>query len=128
MELARGSVTDRPWGMTLGALGRRHCTGQLTLVEGTRTYGIVFDHGAVVGASSPLASDSASRVALLNQLIAPAQLAEVTRRLAAAPDRDEAEIVGEVARLSVDQMVKLRRKVIEHRAARTFSVERGDFV
>ncbi len=63
-ELARGSVSDRPWGRTLGALGLRALTGQLTLVSDGRRFQVAFVEGAVVGAASPLASDAAVRVAL----------------------------------------------------------------
>ncbi|HSK02928.1 MAG TPA: DUF4388 domain-containing protein [Kofleriaceae bacterium] len=128
MELARGQVTDRPWAMTLAALGVRQCTGQLTLEADARQYRIVFDHGAVIGATSPLASDSAARVALIHHMIAPAQAADLTRRIAAAPGRDEIEVIADAARLTLDQTLRLRRKVIEQRAARTFSVDEGKFV
>ena len=121
-------MTDRPWGMTLGALGVRRCTGQLTLRAEGKQYVIVFDHGAVVGARSPLASDSAVRVALLHHLIAPAQASEIARRITADPEREEIEVLAEVARLSLDQALRLRRKVIEQRAARTFAVDDGEFV
>src|SRR4030095_12160073 len=75
MELARGQVTDRPWGISLAALGARQCTGQLTLQAEGKQYCIVFDQGGVVGAPSPLASDSAARVALIHHMIAPTQVA-----------------------------------------------------
>jgi hypothetical protein len=128
MELARGQVTDRPWAITLAALGVRQCTGQLTLHADARQYRIVFDHGAVIGATSPLASDSAARVALIHHMITPAQVADLTRRIAAAPARDEIEVIADAARLTLDQTLRLRRKVIEQRAARTFSVDEGKFV
>ena len=128
MELARGQVTDRPWGMTLAALGARHATGQLTLRAEGKQYCIVFDHGAVVGATSPLASDAAARVALIHHMIAPTQVGDLTRRIIAAPGREEIEVLAEAARLSLEQTLRLRRKVIEQRAARTFSVDAGEFV
>ena len=31
MELARGAVTDRPWGRTLGALALRGLTGEVAV-------------------------------------------------------------------------------------------------
>ncbi len=128
MELARGQVTDRPWGMTLAALGARQATGQLTVRADGKRYCIVLDHGAVVGATSPLASDVATRVALIHQMIAPAQVADLARRIAAAPGREEIEVLAEAARLTLDQTLRLRRKVIEQRAARTFSLDAGEFV
>jgi tetratricopeptide (TPR) repeat protein len=114
--------------MTLAGLGARRYTGQLTVQADARQYRIAFDHGAVVGATSPLASDAAARVALLHHLIAPAQLAELTRRITAAPGRDEIEVLAEAARLTLDQALRLRRKVIEQRAARTFSIAQGELV
>src|SRR4051812_14451905 len=103
MEIARGQMTDRPWAMTLGALGVRRCTGQLTLSAEGKQYCIVFDHGAVVGATSPLASDSAVRVALIHHLIGPTEVAELTRRIAAAPEHEEIELLADAARLTLDQ-------------------------
>src|SRR5437762_12839081 len=98
MEIARGQMTDRPWAMTLGALGVRQCTGQLTLEAEGKRYCIVFDHGAVVGATSPLASDAAVRVALIHHMIGPTEVTELTRRIAAAPGREEIEVLAEAAR------------------------------
>src|SRR5262249_23656116 len=93
-----------------------------------KRYCIAFDHGAVVGASTPLASDSAVRIALIHQMLAPAYAADVSRQIAAAPGRDEIEVLAEAARLTLDQTLRLRRKVIEQRAARTFSIDGGSFV
>ncbi|MGN6106148.1 MAG: DUF4388 domain-containing protein, partial [Kofleriaceae bacterium] len=114
--------------MTLGSLGARQCTGQLSLDADGKRYGIAFDHGAVVGASSPLASDSAARVALIHHLISPVQIAEITRQQVAHPEREEIEVLAEIAKLNLDQTIRLRRRVIEQRAARSFSIERGGFV
>ena len=85
-ELARGTIADRPWGKTLGALGMRGLTGQLTLSAEGKQYCIAFSNGAVVGASSPLANDAGVRVALTGHLVSSTQIAEITRRLAQFPD------------------------------------------
>lgn len=127
-ELARGAVVDRPWGRTLGALGLRGLTGQLTLTSDGRQYQIAFASGAVVGAASPLASDAAVRVALTGGLVSSTQVADLARRAAAAPHRDEIELIAELVRIPPDQALRLRRRVVAQRAARTFSVERGEFV
>jgi DnaJ-domain-containing protein 1 len=127
-ELARGTVADRPWGRTLGALGLRGLSGQLTLLGDGKPYRIAFEQGAVVGASSPLASDAAVRVALTGGLITSTQVADIMRRIATSPHRDELEVLAEVVRLPVDHAMKLRRRLVAQRAARTFSVEQGDFV
>ncbi len=127
-ELARGNVSDRPWGRTLGALALRGLSGQLTLTSDGKAYCVAFARGIVVGASSPLASDSAARVALTSHLVSSSQVGEIARRLATAPDRDEVDVIAELAKLSPEQAQRLRRRVNAQRAARTFSVERGEFV
>ncbi len=125
--LAQGQVRDRPWGQTLGALGLRGLTGQVTLRAVDKDYAIAFDLGGVIGAWSPNAADSAPRVALTNHLLSSSQVSTIARRIAAQPDRDEVEIVAEMARLSADQIEMLRSKLVAQRAARTFSVDDGEF-
>lgn len=125
--LARGAITDRPWGQTLAALAKRGLTGQLTVSDG-KPYRIAFSQGAIVGSSSPLASDAAVRLALTGGLVSSTQVAEITRRVAGSPHRDEIEVIAEAVRLAPDQAVKLRRRLVAQRAARTFSVDKGEFV
>jgi hypothetical protein len=127
-ELARGSVADRPWGRTFATLGLRGVTGQLGLVAEGKRFLVRFDHGAVVAAASPLASDAAVRVALTSHLVSSSQVPEISRRQAAAPGRDEVDLIAELARLGPDHALRLRRRVIAQRAARTFSVSHGEFV
>ena len=127
-ELARGTVADRPWGRTLAALGLRGLTGQLTLTADGKRYQLAFGEGAVVGASSPLASDAAARIALTGSLISSTQVADISRKLAAAPGRDEVDVIAELARLAPEQAIRLRRRVVAQRAARSFAVDRGEFV
>jgi hypothetical protein len=127
-ELARGSVNDRPWGRTFAALGLRGQTGQLTVIADGKRYPVAFHQGAVVASVSPLAIDSAVRIALTGGLITSTQVQDIARRQAAKPGRDEIELIAEQARLSPDQAMRLRRRVVAQRAARTFSVERGEFI
>jgi hypothetical protein len=126
--LAQGAVTDRPWGMTLGALGMRGLSGQVTIVADGKQYIVAFHEGVIIGAYSPLASDAAVRLALTNNLITSTQVNDITRRMAAAPNRDEIELLGELVRLGPDQQARLRRRLVAQRAARTFSPGHGDFV
>ncbi|MCW5809286.1 MAG: hypothetical protein KIT31_43430, partial [Deltaproteobacteria bacterium] len=127
-ELVRGTIGDRPWGFTLGALALRRLSGQLTLQQDSRYYCIAFDDGAIVGATSPLAGDSAARIALINHFATSPQIPAITRRIAASPDRDEIDVLAEMNSLTPDQRSRLRCRVIAQRAARTFSVDRGEFV
>src|SRR5215471_4153776 len=65
----RGSITDRPWGLTLGAIALRRHTGQLTIDSDGKRYCIAFEDGAVVAATSPQAADAIARIALTNHFI-----------------------------------------------------------
>src|SRR5262249_37129571 len=127
-ELARGTIADRPWGLTFGALGMRGLSGQLTLAADDKLFCVAFASGAVVGATSPLLNDAAVRVALTGGLVSSTQAADISRRLASSPDRDELDVITEHLRLTPDQTLRLRRRVIAQRAARTFSIERGEFI
>jgi tetratricopeptide (TPR) repeat protein len=127
-DLARGSVADRPWGRTFATLGLRGVTGQLAVASEGRRFLVAFEQGAVVAAWSPLASDAAVRVALTSHLVSSSQVPEIARRQAAVPDRDEVELIAELARLGPDHALRLRRRVIAQRAARTFSINHGTFV
>ncbi len=127
-ELARGGVADRPWGLTLGALGMRGLTGQLTLTSDGKRYHVAFAGGAVVGSASPLASDAAVRLAMTGGLLSSSQVADIARRHQANAQRDEVDLIAELIRLSPDQAMKLRRRAVAQRAARTFSLDRGEFV
>lgn len=128
MQLARGRVTDRPWALTVATVVRRGVTGQITLEADQKHYAIAFDRGAIVAACSPTIGDSVLRVALTSHLVVPSQIGELNRRMTANPQRDEVDIVGEVARLSPAQLDKLRTELTVRRAARTFAVEDGEFV
>ena len=123
-----GQVGDRPWATTLASCAMQRMTGEVVLLASDgKEYRVAFIDGVVVAASSPLASDSVPRIALTGHLVSSSQVAAIMRRLTAAPDRDEIDVVCEAARLTVEQVVRLRRRVIKQRAARTFSVDRGAF-
>lgn len=122
-------VGDRPWGVVLGALASARCTGQLTLTaEDGKPYCVAFLGGAVIGASSPVVSDSAARVALTSHLVSSSQVPALARAVAADPSRDEVDVLAEQAKLAPAQVEQLRRRLLVQRAARTFSVERGAYV
>lgn len=114
--------------MTLGALATRGVTGTLALVTPDgKQHCIAFLHGAVVGATSPLAADSVARIALTGRLVSSTEVQAIAKEVAAAPTRDEIEIVARMARLSEDQTHALRRRVLIQRTARTFAIDRGEY-
>jgi hypothetical protein len=129
VELARGTVGERPWVTTLATFARRTASGQLTLVaaDGKR-YAIAFARGMVVAARSPLVADSVARIALTSRLASQAHVAELTKRIAAVPSNDEIDVLAALARMSAQQVTRLRSEVILRRAARTFAIESGEFM
>ncbi|MBL9020095.1 MAG: hypothetical protein JNL83_38270, partial [Myxococcales bacterium] len=127
-ELARGTVQDRPWGRTLGALALRGLTGQVNVTSDGKVYSIGFHGGAVIGAHSPNMADSAARMALTAGLVSSSQVAEIVKRQMADKNRDEIEVIGEFVNLPGDHSMRLRRRAIAQKAARTFALDRGDFV
>ena len=127
-ELARGTVIDRPWGKTLAALASRGLTGQLTVTDGDKRYILVFTDGAIAGARSPSASDSAIRIAMSAGIINSTQAGDLSRKLAANPNSDEVSLVAQAANLPPDQVRKVRRRAIAQQAARSFALEKGNFI
>ena len=125
--VARGSMLDRPWGRTLSYVADRRFDGELVAIADGRRYVIAFHDGAIVAASSPLATDAAVRVALTAGLVTSSQVADISRRVAAQPDLDEVAAVAAAARLGADQTERLRRRVIAYKAIRGFALDRGDF-
>ena len=125
-DIVRARVTDGPWGPLLGALAARGFSGEVAIESEGKRYAIELRRGMVIGATSPLASDSIVRVALTGHLITSVHIATITRALAAAGTRDEVDVVAEVARLSAEQASTLRARAVTQRAARTFAVDAGD--
>ena len=125
--VTRGTVAQRPWAATLAAIGIGGRQGQLTLrAANHKVYRIAFSHGIVVGASSPLAADSVSRIALAHHMISAAQAQQIARTLGKAA-ADDVDRFAEATGLPAAQIQLLKRRVIIQRAARTFDVEDGAY-
>src|SRR5262245_48054754 len=97
MQLARGTIVDRPWGVTLASIDSRRLTCRLTVGAGRQQFGMLFDDGELVDASSPMMNDSVAAVAIGHGFVEPAQFGEVTRRIAEAPGEDHVDVLAYVA-------------------------------
>lgn len=124
--MVRGTVAQRPWAATLAAIGIGGRSGQLTLRGVGKVYRVAFSNGIVVGATSPIAADSVSRIALAHHMISPAQVQQIVRTLGKAK-ADDVDRFAAATGLAADQVKLLKRRVIIQRTARTFEVDHGDY-
>jgi len=114
---------NEPWGVTLAALSRRGTTAEVVIIGSAQRVVIQLERGLVVEVSSDAAADSVLRIALMAQLILPLQVFVLERQLAAAPERDELEVMTTALQLSEAAATAFQTRVLEHRIARTFSFE-----
>ncbi len=121
-----GTISHRPWAATLAAIGIGGRSGQLTLRGGHKLHRIAFSHGIVVGAMSPIAADSVSRIALAHHMVSPAQVQAITKSIGRAK-ADDVERFAAASGLPPAQVQLLKRRVLIQRTARTFDVEHGEY-
>lgn len=119
--LVQGNIQDRPWGKTLGALGRRAVTGQLAIRSGSDTYIVVFDGGHVVAAAAPEGTITLLGIALAQDVLDVARVAELERMPEAERERALAD------QIAPDLLLKLRRQTIAGAVTRTFALAEGTF-
>ncbi|HEV7554756.1 MAG TPA: J domain-containing protein [Kofleriaceae bacterium] len=123
-DLSKGTVNDRPWGATFASIAKAGRTGQLTVrASDGKVFMIAFEKGAVIGAVSPLTVDSVARVAVTDRLVTANRIAALSR----TQRDDEFASFSQGTDLSADQLARLKRRVLSQRAARTFSVEAGEY-
>jgi hypothetical protein len=126
-EIESGKVQDRPWGATLAAIARAGQTGVLRLRSSDdKVHRIAFERGKVVGATSPLSADSVARIALAGKLVTPPQVAAFNKRARVTP-AEELDVFVLAAALRGAPVEQLKRRVLVQRAARTFTLEQGEF-
>lgn len=123
----RGTIADRPWGQTLGALGGEGRAVRLTLRSADKLFEMVIDRGRVVDARSPLEVDSILRVAMKTHPMSKLRREEIRYALAEAPRDAELEIVAGMLNLTPDQRAAFQCTLITQRAARTFAVDDGEY-
>jgi hypothetical protein len=123
----RGSVASRPWGATLASFGLTGQTGQISVRSSdNRLFAIALDNGNVVGAVSPLTADGVTRIAASEKFVTAKRSAEIAR-IVKTLRHDELDGFADAAGLSAGAFHRLKRRVLLQRAARTFSVEEGEF-
>jgi tetratricopeptide (TPR) repeat protein len=128
MEVAQGHVTDRPFARTVYTVAAKHFTGDLVLEESGRSYKLSWEDGQVVAAESPSPADSPPRVALASGLVSSTHVSRALELMAKEPGREAIQVLQELARLSPDQMIRLKRKLLVQRASRVFALPNARFV
>ena len=126
--VARGHTDDRPFARTIYAIGAKRFSGDLIVEQNGKRYAVGWRDGLIVAAESPSPHDAPGRVALTAGLVSSTQLGDVVRIQAADPRRDPVAVLGEVARLSAEQMDAVRRRTMAHRCVRVFALESVSFV
>ena len=76
-----GELGKAPWAVTLAKVARTHAAAELCLDTGDKRYRIAFEGGAIVGAQSPLTTDSAVRIATVNHFVPRGLAPEITKRV-----------------------------------------------
>ncbi|HEY5921869.1 MAG TPA: DnaJ domain-containing protein [Kofleriaceae bacterium] len=125
--MRRGSVEERPWGATLGAIAARRLTGQVTVADRATCYCIAFADGHVIAATSSHPDDATLGLAI-GAGIVPAGLArELTVMIATQRDRSDVDIIARHIGLDDTAALLLRRRMVAHRATRSFALSNGRF-
>ena len=127
MDMEGDLIGRTPWATTLAGIARTHPTAELVIEAGDKCYRIAFEGGAIVGAVSPLTTDSAVRIATVNHFVPRSLGPEITKRVTATPDADELDILVETATLTTEQAAALWKLIIAQRAARTFALDSGRY-
>ncbi|MCG8417866.1 MAG: DnaJ domain-containing protein [Proteobacteria bacterium] len=126
--VARGHVRDRPFARTIYAIGAKQFTGDLIMTQGGRSYRITWERGAIIGAESPSPADSLERVALTAGLVTSTQLGDAVRIARTRPEVSHLQALVEVAHLSPQQVLTVKRRALAHRAVRVFALGEATFV
>ncbi|HUS65615.1 MAG TPA: DnaJ domain-containing protein [Kofleriaceae bacterium] len=127
MEVAQGHVSDRPFARTVYAVAAKHFTGDLVLQESGRNYKVSWEDGKPVAAESASPADSAGRIALSAGLVTSTHVSRSLEIMAQTPGQDALEVLTTLARLSGEQVVRLKRRLLAHRAARIFALADARF-
>lgn len=128
MKIAEGNVDDSPFARTIFSLAAKRFTGDLALTRTRKEYRSSWENGQLVAALSPSPADSPGRVALAAGLVNSTALGIVVEQLAEDPNRDPVEIIAEIAKLTPEQTITLKHRVLARTAARIFALPGAEFV
>ncbi len=128
MKVAEGKVDDSPFARTIFSLAANRFTGDLILTKTRREYRSSWENGQLVAAVSPSPADTPGRVALANGLVNSTSLGVIVQKIADEPNRDDLEIVAEIANLNPQQTLTLKHRVLARKAARIFALPGAEFV
>ena len=126
--VARGHVRDRPFARTIYTVAAKEFSGDLVMTQGGRSYKVTWYRGAVVAADSPSPADSLGRIALTAGLVTSTQLGDAMRIAQLSPQKSQLQVLAEVARLSPQQVLTIKRRALAHRATRIFALADATFV
>ncbi len=93
-------------------------------VPNGKQHAIAFIHGAVVGATSPVVADSIARIAVRSRIVTAKQAAAVRGKFRP----DDLVAFADAIGLAAEDAQRLEERVVLERAARTFAIERGEYV
>ena len=125
--VASGNVAERPLPHTIYAIAAKRFTGQLTLVQGGRTYDVGWRQGYAVCARSSDPGDTVGRIALTAGLVSSTQLGMALRTHRDQPERPLIEILAEAAALTDDHQRALTTKAFAQAAVRPFALHEATF-
>lgn len=128
MIIAQGNVADQPFARTIFSLAAKRFTGDLVLTKSRQDYRSSWENGQIVAALSASPADSPGRIALANGLVNSSILGVFVKERAAQPHRDPTELLVEIAKLSPEQGITLKRRGLARCAARIFALPAADFV
>ncbi len=121
-RLAHGTVDATPIGGVVYAVAAKRITGTLRFEHAGREHWLGYANGNLVAAHSPDPGDHIGRIALKAGLANSTQMSTFLGKSSAAPDRDPAEILAEVAKLSDSQVAALKQRAVAMAAARPFAL------
>jgi tetratricopeptide (TPR) repeat protein len=128
VEVASGNVSDRPFARTFYTVAARRFTGDMILTDKGKSYKASWEDGYVVAAKSPSAADSAARVAVTSGLVDSSLIAQVIEKSKQNPAKSQLDIIEEMARLSREQVLWLKRRILAAAASRLFGLPEATFV